>query len=589
MLESLIKSRDQKNQEKVDDVLKKGLGLIKKSLYKQGMMELQNALHMDPMFTAERLEKELKRYRLTTDYEATLSVGLILLKVKKDDYKLANLLGNCARRQESYKQANNLYRYALKVNREYQMAFFNLAASMGKVEKYDTQVRDVIMKYVTTREYILPDRMLDEDVAKEIENDLRDQKKEEKEEKIQQIEHEREEKEASGEVLEVHRLTSDLLEAKAIKVDPVYEEISYTFKEVISEIKANSSEPNSLPEQEHLFDLGLYAYRSGDYQQAKECFEHLIEIGSKIEYLEMMIAIINDMTGETDDAANVFVNLLGKDRYNRYYNVNLGLLYRKADNRLLSIKYLVIGAVLLEKSDGLFSLKDLIALADDNVDNGKIQNALKLYAVVVGERDDIETWWKIGKIHLEAQRYIDATDAFKQILRIEPESTIANDQLQEIHDYYFERGEDYFKESKFKTAVDMYEKAMDIMKVPETVKHAASVYKVLGNKKKGAELMSEYFELQQQQKVEEQEAERVALIKKGIYFMKRQELYKAIQLFDTAFRMKMDKDVFMLLANIYKKMKKTTALQELLMRWNKMVEHEEKMKKFDNNQRGTNG
>ena len=53
------------------------------------------------------------------------------------------MVGNCARRQKNYKQANNLYRHALKINPKYQVAFYNLAASMGKVEKYDEVPRNI--------------------------------------------------------------------------------------------------------------------------------------------------------------------------------------------------------------------------------------------------------------------------------------------------------------------------------------------------------------------------------------------------------------------------------------------------------------
>ncbi len=50
--------------------------------------------------------------------------------------------------------------------------------------------------------------------------------------------------------------------------------------------------------------------------------------------------------------------------------------------------------------------------------------------------------------------------------------------------------------------------------------------------------------------------------------------------FELAFRMKLDKDVFVYLATIYKAMKRNEEMQHLLERWNKMVEHEDKMKLY---------
>ena len=45
--------------------------------------------------------------------------------------------------------------------------------------------------------------------------------------------------------------------------------------------------------------------------------------------------------------------------------------------------------------------------------------------------------------------------------------------------------------------------------------------------------------------------------------------------------MKLDKDVFVMLASIYKSMKRTHEMEELLKKWNKMVEYEEKLKRFE--------
>ena len=63
--------------------------------------------------------------------------------------------------------------------------------------------------------------------------------------------------------------------------------------------------------------------------------------------------------------------------------------------------------------------------------------------------------------------------------------------------------------------------------------------------------------------------------------MKRKDYKQAIESFELAFRMKLDKDVFVYLATIYKALKRNEEMQHLLERWNKMVEHADKMKAYE--------
>ena len=51
--------------------------------------------------------------------------------------------------------------------------------------------------------------------------------------------------------------------------------------------------------------------------------------------------------------------------------------------------------------------------------------------------------------------------------------------------------------------------------------------------------------------------------------------------------MKVDKDIFMILAYLYKSLGQKDNLQHLVLRWNKMVEFEEKEKEFQKQNDGT--
>ena len=143
------------------------------------------------------------------------------------------------------------------------------------------------------------------------------------------------------------------------------------------------------------------------------------------------------------------------------------------------------------------------------------------------------------------------------------------------------RAEDFFHKAKYQAAASTYEKALRIIRPPETIKQAASVYKVLKNTQRFESLTQEYEEILQKERDEKNEKERKEYIKMGKLHIRRKNYKQGLELLETAFRMKLDKDVFVLLASIYKSLKRKDEMQDLLNRWNKMVEYDEKMKKFE--------
>jgi Tfp pilus assembly protein PilF len=92
--------------------------------------------------------------------------------------------------------------------------------------------------------------------------------------------------------------------------------------------------------------------------------------------------------------------------------------------------------------------------------------------------------------------------------------------------------------------------------------------------------MEEYQKIMVEEEKAEKEVTRQGYIKKGRAYMKNKDLRNAIENFELAFRMKADKDVFVFLASIYKRLKRNVDMESLLERWNKMVEYEEKLKKY---------
>lgn len=581
MLKSFKKSREHRTLQRVDELIKRGTTLLDSKLYKQAMIEFQNAFELEPQYAAQKLEKEFDEAYGVSDYEAALSIGLALIKIKKTDYELANKLGNCARKQENYQQANNLYRHALKIKKNYAEAFYNLAASMGKVDKYDQDVKSSLKVFEKVKDFILPEYIGNQDIIDEISTEISERNRQDRADRLAELQQVIEEHEAAGEIHEADKLKHEFAKLQKAKDDPSHEQICDQFRKRIKELEespAGDDEGN-----EHLdliYNFGIYALTQKDAETALECFENLKALQASYKYLNMFIAIAKTYAGDVKSALDIFVEGLGSEHNNRFFNVNLGMMYRKAGNNLLATKYLAIGAALLEKSDGMYHLSDLIRLADEHMENGNLKKALKLYQIVVDETDDPNTWSSIGEIYLSQEKYEDAVRAYKQILRIDPESSHANLQLKEIHDVYLTKGEAFCRDSKFKAAASFYEKALKVIRDVETLKGAITVYKLLKNPDMVEKYTKELEEVQQRIKEEQNEKTRQEHIKAGKIALKRKDYKQAIESFELAFRMKLDKDVFVYLATIYKAMKRNEDMQNLLERWNKMVEYEEKMKRY---------
>ncbi|MBT3226823.1 MAG: tetratricopeptide repeat protein [Deltaproteobacteria bacterium] len=582
MLKSFKKNREQKVIHKADALLTKGISQLHGKLYKQAMIEFQNAYQLDPNTTLQRLDKEFKHFRDLHDHEAALSIGLILIKIKKSDYELVNLVGNCARKQKNYKQANNLYRHALKINRNFPLAFYNLAASMGKVDKFDDDIKKSFKVFAGLKDYVLPEYAEDTDFGERVQKRLNDTSNSNFELEVHDLEQQIKDKEASGDYQEAKVLGIELEELKRNNSKTPDTDYENFYAELINTKDTDEmTEDDKQIQLRNMYNFGIFLLNHKKTEMALKVFHQVRDSDTHFKYLDMLIAIAMAISGHTKDAIKFFVDELGEEQYNRFFNINLGFMYKNIGNRLLATKYLAIGAELLEKSDGLYNLSDLLEIADQSVQDGNYKKALKLYNVAVSEVENTDIWSKIGNVYVNLKKYDEATKAFREILKLDPTSEFAHRQLKDLHDIFCVRAESFFHQSKFQASAGMYEKALRILRPAETIKQTASVYKVMKNNTKVEALNNEYEEILKKERELETEKARKENIKLGRLHIKRKNYAQGIDILETAFRMKLDKDVFVLLASIYKSQNKKLEMQDLLSRWNKKVEYEDKMKKFE--------
>lgn len=579
MFESISKLREDKIQKKALDLVEKGVEFVSNGLFKQAMIAFNKSIELAPEYVSLTLREHFYDYEKSGMDEAALSVGLCLIKALPEDYILANKLGNCARRSGNYKQANNLYRHCLKITKAYKEAYYNLAASMGKVDKYDLEVEGVVQPFFSLKNYILPEYAGGQEAIDSIESQIKEEREEYNQIKMQELLLKKELKEAENDPVSVAKVEDEIKRLEAPVIIGSEDILEHLEKKITPKL-INIKDFDQLEVEENLFNLTLLALENGRLKEAKKGLRTLKELKSQLKYIGMLRAILLDLTGKTSQGIDLLVKLLGKSKHNRYFNVNIGLMYKKTGNRLLALKYLLIGAVLLERSNGLYHLSELVELAHQQFESGAYKKALKLYRVILMESDDKQVMLNMGEIYIAGGKFDNAAKMYKKVLGNEPENSYANQRLNWIYDYFCNIGEELFAKSIFQTAASKYEHALNIIRKPEALIRAAEIYRILKQQKKANALMDEYNQIKEAEKEREQEKIRQAYIIKGKAFMKEKNYNRAIENFELAFRMKLDKDVFMFLATLYKSLKKALEMESLLKRWNSMVEYEEKMKKY---------
>lgn len=525
MLETFTRRQKNKKQSKTDEVLTRGFALIEKKEYKQATIELTLALEEGAGELLPLLEQKFEEYVKANHNEAIRSIGLVLLKKRPNDHELLNLLGNTSRRLNEAKEANHFYRQALKVKGSYLKAFCNLAASLANVDKFDEAVQESLSRFEAGTDYFLP----------EYKNSIK------------------------------LRNPDDF--------DQTCAELRKAIKE---NWKSQSIDEGRLTLQKDIFNLGLYALSKKKTELALENFEKLKKQQSRLEHLEMLIAISRELDGEDiQESINDLKRLLKEDPKNRYLNGNLGMLYKKAGNQLQSYKYFLICSSLLEQSEGFFSMRALVRFADEKMKEGDFKKALSLYKTASAELQDEMSWQKLGDLYYKIGENSDAIAAYKRVLEINPRSAVVRTRLKHIFTQLVEKAESLKNEKKFQQAVVIMERALKIERPPDLLEETAKTYKILRDFSTAERLLSECETTREKLKQKTLEKERQEFIVKGKEYSKRKDFTKAIEYLERASRIKLDKDVFLYLAHLYKGLKRTRSLQELMNRWHLTNDYDE--------------
>jgi tetratricopeptide (TPR) repeat protein len=561
-----------KNKQDTNPEFRKGLILLQDKLYKQAMVELKIALENNPSTIQPELEKLYQKYQSGENIEIALTIGLVLFQVRKEE-SLALTLGNYSRQLGNYKQANNLYRHALKINRSSKLAFYNLAASMGRVEKYDDEIKANIDKYFTAREYVIPQYLDNNKTLLRLNEELVQIRRNEKIKRFDEISLLLHEKEASGDKKGLEELNLELNTLTESQDKVSYNDLKAAVQSLISKSQKEELEESEAKKFHHdVFNFGLFALNKKDYDAALDYFLVLKSREIDLKNLDLCIALLSDINGQRDEALRLMNNAFVTNPVSRLVNVNLALLHEKNKNRLLSYKFKAIASSLLEKSNGLIHDSEILEQANTFFKKTDYKRALRLYKIVAQDSEDAQAWLNIGEIHLQQKRQLEALDAIKEAKRIDPDAESVRKKLDEVHQQICQRAEELFNDSKFSQAAVVYERALGLKRTLDILDKLITIYRKLGKNQQAQDLYEEQQGLFKIKQEELQEERRQDQITQGKLLLKQKKYDAAINSFEGAFGMKADKDVFVFLAHIYKQLNRKGSLRTLVDRWNALQE-----------------
>ena len=588
MIKGIIKKRQEQGREH----FQKAMRFFENSAYQQASLEFKNAFKKDKALILVLRKKIIIRYDREA-YQEALVLGRYVLNVRKDDFELANMLGNCDRKIGNIQQSMQYYKYALNKNKSYKIALYNMAAAMGEVDLYDENIKKAIDAYCNFKSFLVPDldyqnnpKVLDylttavkqkkyfseiENLQEGIfENELKhDDKMVEEIQKAAISMKQKFKKEIS---FHTHDQSTRQILKDAIKQNwntlslnethEIFWDIFNLGMEVISQKKV-------LEKKEVYFPVDLNA--KVDLQLAKDCFEQLKKESCRFKYLDMTESLIGFIEKDTDKSLNLMLTLLEGEKDNRYYNINLGLMYKMLGKSLLAYKYLARGAKRLIELEGNYKLSDIISLADRRVQKGDFDEALKLYQLASLETENIRVLEKLGDVLLDLEKFDDAVTVFNEILRIDPNDQTARQSIKKASGKLLKSADQLFSVKQYSKALRFYQTVLNVEISIEVLGKAVDTAKRNGKKELASELEKKHLGLLQQQKVEEMKKSAQKYLTLGKKYLSEKKYLEAIENFNEAFRLHADKSTYSILVFLYQKLNYKTALNALKLKWENIV------------------
>lgn len=554
-----------------EDLLTKGYGLLENKLYKQATIVFDQAINKEKEFSHNALNNKLNTAYEEEKYEAVLSIGNALYNDNKKNYQLLVILGNCERKLENFDHANNFYNQAIKVDENDSTAFYNLAASLGEVDKYDLEIPQIINRYIPSRALIFPEPIAIEDpklikIRKEI---IFKKRNSLKKDKIQELLLEKQLMIQKCELENVRDLNLKIKDNKqnesASNISK--EELPVLLDKVISDnwSALSSDEKTSLGFD--IYNHGIHHLKSNNIDQAAFYFDHIKDQEQRFFYLNMVMGLTDYLKSKTSQSLEKLKQFYLENPSDRFVNVNLGIIYGQLGDRLLSHKHLIMAAYLIEQLDGKIQLTRILKKGDELNKNGQLERALEFYHVAEKEHNSVDIWTKIGELNIDLGKYEMALMYFKKIFEVYPNSLIAKTNIKKIHDNLCDQAETYKENGEYRNATTYYKSALKAFPSLEVLEKIIHCYKALKRINEVYIYEQELLKLKQQIDNDAVEKERSKYVRLGKIALLEKNWETAIRNFEKAFLIRVDETTFKRLSYIYNKLNHKHALDKLRNRY----------------------
>lgn len=600
MLNYFTDKKRAKSIQLAEESVDKGLEFLKQKQYGRAGKEFEQSVKYDKEKALSLLEPQYKAFDSQKLIKEAIVIGDILYLHQQKTFEFLNHLGNLCRKSGNSKKANELYKRAFKIGKNDETAFLNLAASIAKIPVYDQNIRKLLDKHIDINNFILPqsDYPRNQEMHGHLAEALNKKHYFKKVEKMQELILEKELKDTTAAIANTDQMMTDIRKKLAGNSD--FDESSSDVKTLLKE--ALDHDWNRLLSGEKdeflwsVLSLGLYVLNEreslidkenkdgsdptkNNLKMALDVFVKLKAEQYSFRYLDMLISITHFLLNENEkhDEIDTFKDILSRDPNDRYFNINLGIYYHRTGNKLMSYVFLIKGASIIEKLEGACNLSDIIDLADDKYSQGKLSEALKLYRLASLETDDIDLLVGIGKTLISLNKFYEAIQPLKDAVRLNPRNQIAQNELLKLQEHFCFLADEFYRVGTYVPAADNYQHALEIDHTPHIMLKAMQAYKMQGNHVKEHEIREEYNTIKASQKQKEKESNRIRLVQQGKKQLKLRKLNEAISSFESAFKIKTDRDTFMYLVYLYKKLNQKNALTRVVQRW-----HQEHPKKNEN-------
>lgn len=592
MLNELKSLQKKKNDAAASLLLKKVQGALRRDL-KEGVGLLHQAFKKSKGGSLPFAKKLVLEKIERKEVQAALNIGNVILKHCPGEYKLANTLGNFARQHGKPHSAGSFYQLSYQANPNFETAYLNLSACEAGVNLYDDRVKKAIAPFETSMRLLIPkinyfkapeilhrifEKICLADALKRIE-------------KIQFKVFEQN--------IEEHEDAFKALEKKADSIRKnlavlVQETTSYSKKLelILNKIEDfdwrffKKDEQKTLKWEIYNFavthlsskKIALSEPPSEGSSKTLELVRQLLLTlkveNSSLYYPDMLLAIISYIQGDLEEAVKNFEPLLEKDANNRFYNVNLGLLYLASKNKRMGFKHLLVGWKSIRQFEGKFQILDLIELAKKKQENQEFTKAIQLYKVILRETDDPKIHEEMGQTLMNLKAWDEAISVFQRILGEDRQNKMAQNALDRIYATLMENGDKALECKHFRETLDFYKKAIAIHKTVENMKQLASVYKAMGKLEEHTACLNEISQLELQAYRAENRKKWKEVVDKAHKLLMAKKYTESFKLYEHSFEILPDKKTYVYLCKVYQKMKYFKALEKLTEKWMMIYRHQ---------------